>query len=337
MATMFDSDVFRSSLLSLLDSDLRGEIVVAEDGYSPERVCESFCKELPVKYVKNPEWSGIPGSLNLAIEQLAPQTDIVIYAHNDVLWPRRWFDHLDDAWERVYDLDKVGIINLGYMQFRHYAETAPLHDLFVGGRYEDLIWLLRAMREVPPLMRMVKDAQAEDMGRLFGLARDVWNRDLTKLRMMTGRLSVGTSFPLQTWRNLGGFDTGSGYGVGYGVNPALQYYGLQNRKWNLWINNTPLVHTQGADTGNVPPDAGSPLVEMREAFLRKHGWEIYHFWWTYFAETLIIYYDEIINAVNELRFSDIDFVFDDCFERLQRKRLASCEFVWCPSRATCKY
>ena len=79
------------------------------------------------------------------------------------------------------------------------------------------------------------------------------------------------------------------------------------------------------------------IAETYEVFPKKYGWEIEHLLFTYFAETSIIYHDEIVNAANELRFSDIDFVFDDFFERLKRKTLASCELVWCHSRATCKY
>jgi len=337
MLTMFDSDVFHSSLLSLLGSDFRGEVVVVEEGNQPERLCESFSKQLPVKYIKNPKWSGVSGATNLGIEQLAPQTDIVIYTHSDVLWPPLWFAQLNNAWEKVYDLDKVGIINLGYIQFVRHRSDAALYDLFVRGRYEDLIWLLRAMRDIPPLMEKVKDLQIKDRGRLFGLARDAWNDDLAQLRMMTGRFSVGASFLLQTWRSLGGFDPD----MGVGTDVELQYHGFQNRKWNLWMNNTPLIHMVSTDTESLTGDdrmrGRQMMKETYGRFQKKYGWEIDHLLSTYFAETSIIYHDEIVNAANELRFSEIDFVFADLFERLKRKRLASCEVVWCRSRANCKY
>ena len=337
MLTMFDSDVFRSSLLSLLNSDFRGEIIVVEEGNQPERVCEPFCKRLLVRYVKNPRWTGGSGATNLGIEQLGPDTDIVIYAHSDVLWPPHWFGQLNNAWERVYDLGKVAMINLGYMQFDRRQTDAALYDLFVRGRYEDLIWVLRAMRDVQPLMVHVQDVQIKDMGRLFGLARCAWHDRIAELHIMTGRFSVGASFPLQTWRSLGGFDPD----MSVGMDLELQYYGFQNRKWNLWVNNTPLVHMNSIDTHTLTGDDKTrflqQITETYEVFPKKYGWEIEHFLCTYFAETSIIYHDEIVNAANELRFSDIDFVFDDFFERLERKTLASCEIVWCRSRATCKY
>ena len=69
----------------------------------------------------------------------------------------------------------------------------------------------------------------------------------------------------------------------------------------------------------------------------KYGWNIHHYVYTYHAETCVIYGDEITDAVNELRFSDIDFVFDDFAERLANKKLSNCEIPWCHSRATCKY
>jgi len=40
--TMYDSDVFRRSLLSLLDSDFPGEVVVVEEGNHSEKVCKDF-------------------------------------------------------------------------------------------------------------------------------------------------------------------------------------------------------------------------------------------------------------------------------------------------------
>jgi hypothetical protein len=337
MPTMFDSDVFRSSLLSLLDSDFRGEIVVVEEGNQPERVCESFCKQLPVKYVKSPSWKGVSAATNLGIKQLESETDIVIYTHSDILWPPNWFGQLNSAWERVYDLDKVGMINLGYIEFHHSAVDDALYELFVRGRYEDLIWILRAMRDIQPLMVYVNDVQIKDMGRLFGLARCAWHDHIAELHLMTGRFSVGASFPLQTWRSLGGFDPD----MSVGMDLELQYYGFQNRKWNLWINNTPLIHMKSIDTHTLTGDDKTrfrqQITETYEVFAKKYGWEIEHFLFTYFAETSVIYHDEIVNAANELRFSDIDFVFDDFFERLKRKTLASCELVWCRDRATCKY
>ncbi len=335
MLTMFDSDVFRSSLLSLLDSDFRGQIVVVEEGNQPERVCESFCNQLLVKYIKNPEWSGVDGTTNLGIKQLAPETDIVIYTHNDVLWSPCWFGQLDSAWERVYDSNKVGIINLGYLQFQSRHSDATLYELFVRGKYEDLIWVLRAMGDAQPIP--AQDVQIKDMSRLFGLARDDCNDAMAKLRMMNGRFSVGASFPLQIWKSLGGFDPD----ISTGLPMELQYHCFQNRKWNLWINNTPLIHMRSSDYRSLTAEELETFLqkldETYEAFPKKYEWEIDHFLSTYFAETSIIYHDEIVNAANELRFSDIDFVFDDVFDRLERKRLSSCEIVWCRSRATCKY
>lgn len=51
----------------------------------------------------------------------------------------------------------------------------------------------------------------------------------------------------------------------------------------------------------------------------------------------VIYQDDIVRAVDSLRFDDIDFVFDDFTRRLAEKKLAACELAWCRSRATCKY
>lgn len=342
ITTLSDSDVFRSSLLSLLGSKFPGEIVVLEESPWPERTCESFCGSLPVKYIKCGEWyGGTTATLNAGIEQLSEETDIVLYTHNDILWSPCWFDQLNNAWERVYDLDKVKIINLGFLQFRQQRSDSVLYELFIRGKYEDLIWILRSMRHIPTVMPQVADLQSEDMGRLFGLGRDFWNEHLDRLCMQSGRIAPATSFPMQTWRNLernlGGFDSG----MPFLFDTELHYYCLQNQKWNLWLNNEPLIHMRSADVDSLPQDKGRTFRQKKNEglinFSKKHGWDIYHVLFTFFSETAIIYHDDIIKAVNELRFSDIDFVFDDFFERLKNKRLSNCELTWCLSRNTCPY
>jgi hypothetical protein len=335
MCTMFDSDVFRSSLLSLLNSDFQGKIVVAEDGHQPERFCEAFCYQLPVTYVKHSGWKGGNAvTFNLGIEQLAPDTDIVIYVHNDILFPHNWFSQLDYAWDKVYDLGKVGIINLGYLEPRPgLPSDIAVREAFTRGQYDDLLWVLA----YPGSELMQEVHSHNDMRRLFGLARCRFNDDVGRLHLMTGRFSPAASFPLKIWRDIGGFDPELAYGVDW----ELHYYGCQNRKWNLWINNTPLIHLQGGDTANITGDDITRFNEMLkitiETFEKKYGWDLHHFTFTYFAETAIIYHDEIVNAANDLRFSDIDYIFDDFWDRLKRKRLDSCELYWCHSHANCKY
>ena len=41
--------------------------------------------------------------------------------------------------------------------------------------------------------------------------------------------------------------------------------------------------------------------------------------------------------MNDGRFEDIEFVFEDFFNRLKKKTLSSCEITWCHSRHACKY
>jgi len=330
ITVMFDSEVFRTSLMSLLNSDFQGEIVVVEEGNNKEAVCESFCSKLPVRYIKNKRWSGVSHNVNLGIERLNPNTDIVIYAHNDIFWPPNWFGQLDHAWDKVYDLDKVGAIFLGYLQMVSADET-----LFTGSRYGNLSWLLKTMSEMPDQMGYVQNTQVKDTERLFGLALDPWNSDYSRLRMMTGRFSIANSFPLKMWQDIGGFDPE----MSLGLEHELQEFCLKNRRWDLWINNTPLIHYMSVDTRK----AGAGQVEFNaldktnELFAKKVGWEVDHLLSTYYGEVRIIYYDEIVNAVNKLRFGDIDFVFDDALKRLKTKRLSDCEIFWCHSRNSCKY
>ena len=136
--SMFDWAVFRRSVTSLVESDFRGRIVIVEDGHRPERLTESFCRRLPVTYLKNPEWTGPAPAVSLGIGQLPEQTDVILYAHTDVLWPRTWFEQLDEAWDRVWATGKVGLMNLSFLEFHPWTDPV-LSELFAQGRHEDLL------------------------------------------------------------------------------------------------------------------------------------------------------------------------------------------------------
>ena len=333
---MDDSAVFRSSLLSLVESDFDGAVVVVEEGYRTERVCEAFCRQLPVTYIKNPSWTGPSGVLNLALTHLAPQTEIACFAHSDVLWPPRWFEQLDRAWGCVYDLRKVGLINLGYLQF-HATTEAALTELFQRSRYHDLLWLLRMRRDIEPALEHVQDLQSTSPGRLFGIGWDNQTHRPAQLRLMTGRFSVASFFPVSLWQAIGGFNTA----MPFGADPQLLYHACLNRMWDLWIDNAPLIHLVSGDSSRLAGESKRIWSGMYrrtfEEFARIYGMPLDHFFWTCFAELGLLYHDEIVEAANELRFDKIEFFFNELFARLTRKTLASCELMSCPSRAACPY
>lgn len=333
---MDDSAVFRSSLLSLVESDFDGAVVVVEEGYRTERVCEAFCRQLPVTYIKNPDWTGPSGVLNLALQHLAPQTEIACFAHSDVLWPPRWFEQLDRAWDRVYDLRKVGLINLGYLQL-HATTEAALTELFQRGRYDDLLWLLRMRRDIEPALEHVQDLQTISQGRLFGIGWDNQVHRPAQLRLMTGRFSVACFFPVSLWQAIGGFNPA----MPFGIDPQLLYHACLNRMWSLWIDNAPLIHLVSGDSSRLAGESKRIWIGMYqrtfEEFARIYGMPLDHFFWTCFGELGLLYHDEIVEAANDLRFDKIEFFFNELFARLKRKTLASCELLSCPSRPACPY
>ncbi len=336
MLTMFDTPVFRASLRSLVESDYPGRIVVVEDGYEPEATCRAFCETLPVTYIKRTRWTGSAAAMNEGIATLAADTDVVAFVHNDVLWPPQWFRAFDTAWADTFADGKVGLINLGYIQFKHKLDTA-LSELFTRGEYAHLQWILTAMRDVAGLKDdRVQDSQVQGGQWRFGLSRDPWNDWVPDARFMTGRFSVAASFPIRLWRALGGFNED----IPYGFDLELQHYCVSNRQWMLFLNNPPLIHLASSDTRSVDPARRAAVAEVHQtlpAFEAKYGWQVEHFLNIYFSESAFIYQDEIVRAANALRFGDIDFVFDDFDRRLRERVLSNCELTWCRSRATCKY
>ncbi|MCX5751942.1 MAG: hypothetical protein NT099_09855 [Candidatus Saganbacteria bacterium] len=317
MLSMFDSEVFRSSLTSLKNSGFPGEIVVVEDGYHKGRNCEDFCRQMLVKYVKSAVWVGESGAANLGIEQFDKDTDIVVYSHSDVLWPKNWFGHFNHIWERVYDQNKVGILNLGYLQCKSNVDAA-LYKLFVDCKYDELVDILLTIKDIPVLADYVQNLQIKNGYENFGFTLDPWNNNSTKLRTMTGRFSPVASFLMQTWQNIGKFDPN----MSVGMDLELQYDGLKNHRWNLWTNNAPIVHFVSGDTISIAKQDQKKRMEMinttSKLFQEKYGIGADHFFSTYFAGTSVIFADEIVKKANEWRFADIDFIFDDFFERLKR-------------------
>lgn len=335
--TMFDSEVFRASVRSLLASDFDGEIVVAEDGNEPVEACREFAESVGARYVKNAAWSGCAVALNLGIGALGPDVDIVISSHSDVLWPPAWFRELDRVWDAVFDGDKVGLLNLGYLQFSARVDR-DLRQLFVRGAYDDLVWVLRAIRELPALMNDVQDVQVRRGEGPFGLGRDPWIDWLPDLRQMTGRYSVAASFPVRVWRELGGFDPD----LVYAFDLQLLHHNVARRRWALFVDNAPLVHLKSSDTESISAartaEIGTKfLTSTYDGFKNKYGWHIEHYLNLYFSESTVIHRDAILDAANAFRFADIDFVFDDFVGRLASRTLDDCELTWCRSRASCPY
>lgn len=334
--TMFDSPVFRSSLQSLVNSDYSGRIVVVEDGYEPAEQCREFCQSLNVAYVKRAEYLGSAAMMNEGIAALADDVDVVVFSHNDILWPARWFRSLDRAWDMVFDDGHVGVLNLGYLQFKHKLEPT-LSELFMRGEYDHLRWILTAARQIPFLNNdRIQDAQVRGGERLFGLARDCWNDWTPDARFMTGRFSIAASFPVAVWRAFGGFDAR----LAQGLDLQLQHHCLTNRKWMLFTNNPPLIHLGSSDTRTVDParrEAATQVWDTIPTFEGIAGWQTDHFLNLYFSGSAFVYQDEIVRAANSNRFEDIDFVFDDLQRRLRETVLANCELTWCRNRSTCKY
>jgi hypothetical protein len=336
LLTMFDSPVFRSSLRSLVHSDFNGRIVVVEDGYEPAEACREFCASLPVTYIKRRQWEGSAAAMNEGIAAVADEADVVMFAHSDILWPRHWFERFDEAWDAVLDGGRVGLLNLGYLQFKHKLDPG-LTQLFLRGEYDHLRWILAAARDTAELKDdRIQDSQVGGGEPRFGLSRDPWNDWAPDARFMTGRFSIGASFPVATWRAMGGFDPR----LAYGFDLELQHYCVTHRQWMLFTNNAPLIHLASSDTRSVDPARRAETRALHDTlpgFEQKYGWQLEHFLNLYFSESAFIYRDEIVRAANALRFEDVDFVFDDFEQRLRTRTLKNCELTWCRSRSTCAY
>jgi len=332
--TLGISDIFKSCLISLLKSDYEGDIIIVEQGFVTDRTCEEFCKKWNVKYLNNSDNKNISCALNLAIQNFSPDINIIISSHSDVLWPSKWFEKLEWAWNSIYDLKKVYMINFGFLE---YFRSEILDKLFVLGRYDDLIYIFNKIFSMKnsPVGTEILNIQNDDLTQTFGVGKDRWNNMPNKLDFVTGRYSAVSSFIVEAWNELEGFD--SGLSIGHDLELAI--YGLKNRKWGLWMNNPPFIHRSSSDTIQMSEKDkekfGIEISKTYSHFQEKFGISIDHFISTVFAEILIIYEEEIIDAVNACEFENIDFVFDKIIEKLNDKDLKNCEIIHCRSRKCC--
>jgi len=336
IASMFDSPTFRSSVLSIINSDFNGDIVVAEDGRTKEKNCEFFCKSIGVKYIKNQNWEGISGTLNIGIELLDPKTEIVIIVHSDVLWPNYWFEQLDTAWDSVYRYQKIAQIGLGYIQFRGGTDSV-IKELFNQGEYNPLVKLLKSLKDFDRLTKKIDDVQIHDPSIRFGLNREPWHDDPRKLRLMTGKTCIAASFPKKYWEKFGKYDST----IPFGHEGEMQFNAAKDKKWTVYFNNAPLIHMRSSDTHRLNNDEkiyfSNMMNNTHPKFEKKYGWKLDHFELTNFSEVRIIHYKEITNAINKMDFDSIDYIFNELFQRLKHKVLSNCEHQWCPSRKVCTY
>jgi hypothetical protein len=314
-------EAFRASVRSLLASDYHGAIVVVEG----ERDCgayRTFCESVGVTCVHG-DGTGPGTGPARGIRALGPDVDVVLWSRGDVLWPPEWFGHLDGVWDAAWDGGRVGLLNLGYLGFDA-AFDSMLTQLFVGQRYDDLEWLLRAIREVPAICEQVRDVQARPGEAPFGLGRTPEADRIMNLRQQTGAVSVVASFPLGLWRDLRPDSE---------VAPDLQIlrYCVDRRRWAFFVNTPPVIHLERDRAAAAVPDASA------EAFRREYGWDREHFLNVLLSESTVVHRDAILDGANAGRFSDIDFVFDDFSTRLAERVLDNCELVWCRSRAACPY
>jgi len=332
-----DTDIFRASVHSLVASDYRGAIVVVEEGTSLEETCRAFCKSVGVTYVKRRDGNGRAQGFDPGVRCLGQDVDVVLSSHSDVLWPPEWFAHVDRVWDSVWDSGKVGVLNLGYLQIESRVDPM-LTRLFVDQQYDDLEWMLRAMREVPAVCDMVQDIQVRSGEAPFGMARDPGIDRISDLRQQTGRCSVVASFPLHVWREIRECD----------ADPVLPFdleclhHSVERRRWVFFVNNPPVIHLKKSDTEQIAPELLAQvgthfLASTRDGFRQKYGWHLEHFINLFFSESTVVHRGAILEAANAGRFDDIDFVFDDFKTRLAERTLDNCELAWCRTRAECPY
>ena len=266
MPTCYNSKIFQESLLSLKES-FDGQIVVIEEATTPIELCRDFVESLDVTYLKSNSWGGPDPLVDMGIRVLI-DCDIIIYSHNDVIFNEYWFDELQMAWETAYYTNKIGMLNLSFVQ------PHSNHELII---------------EEPFLFDFCPDIhQPHRVGRCSvttSFRRDIFDDGL--------RLDIGTHLDTELCWNF----TKKGQWSCWIRNTPITH--MSN---HIHGGNDITLTVQHHTVGNYH----RVFLAQQERWLKKYGFDLDYYIEYEFLEVKYNRWSEIVMALNSLDFDSID-------------------------------
>jgi len=319
--SIFYSEMLLSCIRSIIRSDYEGTIYVISNSESVRSIENIDSK---VKFVYNCEIGVSSGDKNIAIAatQLDNDTDIIIYIHNDVIVSPTWYSGLMRSWELV-GLDKVSCISMPYIAHDWKRRNTHEYDNDLGLTYEELIEKYKIYEYLFP-------THLTEANQLVGTGMDMPNINLPIYpsiynssranREVGGKWSCCTSLSYKDYmRSLERY----GCETYYAMEIFMLRDAIYSRKWNLFSNATPVIHTVSYDTTRYG-DFGKTIP-----LAYKSWFDVFH----YNLEHLIVIWsdilhnihrDEIITHVNKLEFDNIDYIFDNAIKLVDELTCDAC-------------
>lgn len=305
--TTVDSDIFKSSIISLIESDFSGQVIVIENNTT--ETCKSFIDKIKniysnITYICSGIYGGTSHAFNLATKSaINIDYEFITFCHNDILWPKKWYK---DTYQTLNDNPELGLYNFSFIQLNKLDNVSKFYVM--NNQYYELKWSLEKLIDTGLKRNIYQDCRLNNNSKI-GLSRDPWNDELSDLRIQAGRFSVASCLSKKIITQIYPFDEN----LFFGPDNEIHHFCLKNKLWFAWIDNMPLIHIRSFDTRNMSEirsqKFGNDIKLMEANFKKKYGYNIHCFHNTLFSKCLIKYRDEIEKNLNSKEYEKIEFFF----------------------------
>jgi len=315
----YDTPILRASLRSIRNSDYTGDVILSEDGDRPEKRCEELAREYGYKYIKHTSWIK-SGKVTISAAKDI-DCDIVIVTHSDVLFPQRWFEVVDRAWNMVYDTNKVGMLNVQYYGYISGEASTRIKSLYNSALQEPIEYICTTMRDKLPLIRYSANRLQYN---LLGMGKcehnDKRERYMAIPTMMSPCYTINKKF-------LDKID--NRVAVSSEINIRYLTELIVNKMWEFTITTPYWIHQSSTDIDIVVANNGEYRHEDFENYTEAHGFDATHVLCKAYSGIYIGNEYKILRAANTNRFEDIDYLFDVMEKEILEGNCDNCDIQWC--------
>lgn len=315
----FDHPELRATLTSIRNSDWSGEIIISEDGDVPDRRCEVAAQEFGCTYLKNIGWIKPGRTLMAAVKQA--NCDVAVATHSDVIFPSKWFSVMDNAWSRVYESGKVGILNTQYCGYISGEVGEQIRNIFNSALQEQLEYVFTALRPELPLIRYVTNRLPYHT---FGMGRCEHNDKRERYMAMPSMMSPCYSIDKRFLDKIG-YDVL----VSSEINVRYLTQLIVNRMWEFTVTTPFWIHQATTDINRVIANSGEFRHTDFEDYIAAHGFDATHVFCKAYAGIYIGYESRILEAVNTNKLGELDYLFDIMEEEILNGNCDDCDIQWC--------
>lgn len=292
---------------SILASDYPGEILVLSNNHN---VASTVCIDRRIRFVGSTP--GMVDSFDTMMRLTAENTDdsydIIVSIHNDVIVSPTWYSELMRAWAHV-GIDKVW--HIGMPTISHPNAPADYLSDFTTKSYGELVSKYKDIEKLCPTIT------AEE-GQLVGLGTDFFNSGGDKL--FYGIFSSCSSYTRKHYMDTLRSHPGE---TAFMMNMFQLEAGIQKGLWNIFANATPQIHYVSYDY-RAGISMGNYFAYSYTTWFSTYHYNGDHLTTIWSGLVLAEHRDEIIYAINEKRWLDIEYIFDETMGMVRDLNCVDC-------------